>query len=115
MGESFVGVIHPCKIYNILRVGAPVLYLGPAPSHLSEILAGLASQVCTTVAHGGVDRCAEEILRLAAAHARGESERYATASRKFGQPTLLPRLVAELEKLNGYDVTHGETSRTEER
>ena len=28
---------HPCKIYNILQVGSPVLYIGPVPSHISEI------------------------------------------------------------------------------
>lgn len=115
MGEPFVGVIHPCKIYNILGVGAPVLYLGPAPSHLSEILGELASRVCTTVAHGEVDRCAEEILRLAATRARGESGRYAAVARKFGQPTLLTRLVAELEKLNGRPKQPAETSQPEER
>ena len=38
MGEAFVGIVHPCKIYNILAVGAPVLYLGPCPSHVTEIL-----------------------------------------------------------------------------
>src|SRR6266536_3343352 len=26
MGQPFVGLVHPCKIYNILIVGAPVLY-----------------------------------------------------------------------------------------
>ncbi len=34
MGDPFVGLVHPCKIYNILSVGAPVLYIGPKPSPL---------------------------------------------------------------------------------
>ncbi|PYI89084.1 MAG: glycosyltransferase WbuB, partial [Verrucomicrobia bacterium] len=29
MGDRFVGIVHPCKIYNILTVGVPVLYIGP--------------------------------------------------------------------------------------
>ena len=98
MGDPFVGLIHPCKIYNILGVGAPVLYLGPSPSHLSEILAGLASEVCVTVPHGEAERCAVEILRLAALGRRGEAEKYATVARKFAQPVLLPHLVTELER-----------------
>ena len=98
MGDPFVGVIHPCKIYNILGVGAPVLCLGPSPSHLSEILSGLASEVCATVAHGEVDRCAAEILRLAALGRRGEAERYAAVARKFAQAVLLSQLVTELER-----------------
>ena len=39
MGEGFVGIVHPCKIYNILSVGAPVLYIGPTPSHVTDIAA----------------------------------------------------------------------------
>ena len=27
MGDPFVGIVHPCKIYNILGVGSPVLYI----------------------------------------------------------------------------------------
>jgi len=37
MGEKFVGIVHPCKIYNILSIGAPVLYIGPEPSHVTDI------------------------------------------------------------------------------
>jgi hypothetical protein len=35
---------HPCKIYNILNVGAPVLYIGPRLSHLSELLEGIEQE-----------------------------------------------------------------------
>ncbi len=37
MGEEFVGIVHPCKVYNIMSVGAPVLYIGPQPSHVTDI------------------------------------------------------------------------------
>jgi hypothetical protein len=37
MGDEFVGIVHPCKVYNILSVGAPVLYVGPEPSHITDI------------------------------------------------------------------------------
>ena len=29
MGDEFVGIVHPCKVYNIMSVGAPALYIGP--------------------------------------------------------------------------------------
>jgi hypothetical protein len=38
MGNAFVGIVHPCKIYNILAIGAPVLYIGPTPSHITDLL-----------------------------------------------------------------------------
>jgi glycosyltransferase involved in cell wall biosynthesis len=37
MGEPFVGIVHPCKIYNIMSIGAPVLYIGPEPSHITDL------------------------------------------------------------------------------
>jgi colanic acid biosynthesis glycosyl transferase WcaI len=64
MGNPFVGLIHPCKIYNILRVEAPVLYIGPRPSHLSDVLDALKDHyLCGEATHGDVDRVVEEIGR----------------------------------------------------
>jgi glycosyltransferase involved in cell wall biosynthesis len=37
MGDEFVGVVHPSKIYNVMAVGAPVLYVGPGASHVVDI------------------------------------------------------------------------------
>jgi hypothetical protein len=41
MGDAFVGIISPSKIYNILAVGLPVLYIGPAQSHVTELFCTL--------------------------------------------------------------------------
>jgi len=38
MGAPMVGVVHPCKVYGALRVARPVLFVGPAESHVGEIL-----------------------------------------------------------------------------
>ena len=37
MGDEFVGIVHPSKIYNLMAVGAPVLYVGPEVSHINDI------------------------------------------------------------------------------
>jgi colanic acid biosynthesis glycosyl transferase WcaI len=37
MGDAFVGIVHPCKVYNIRILGLPYLYIGPAESHISEL------------------------------------------------------------------------------
>jgi putative colanic acid biosynthesis glycosyltransferase WcaI len=39
MGEGVVGIVHPCKVYGALEVGRPVLFVGPEPSHISDIIA----------------------------------------------------------------------------
>jgi len=97
MGEAMLGLVHPCKIYNMLAVGAPVIYIGPQPSHVTEILdRPEAGHPWCSVRHGegkllaarlrewpvaGAPRTFPE--RLVAKHAKGE---------------LLPRFIAGLEK-----------------
>src|SRR5439155_994355 len=98
MGDPFVGTIHPCKIYNVLGVGAPLLCIGPEPSHLADILTQVSSAMCARVAHGDADACAREVRRIAAAGARGEAEKYAAVAAGFSQRELQPRFIAELER-----------------
>jgi colanic acid biosynthesis glycosyl transferase WcaI len=97
MGKEFVGLVHPCKIYNTLAVGAPVLYIGPSPSHVSEILNAVSDHhVCAAAAHGDVEGVVQQILRI-----RREStsldRRPPEVCSQFSREVLLPRLVAELE------------------
>jgi len=97
MGERFVGIVHPCKIYNILAVGAPVLYLGPRPSHATEILDAMGDgDDFGFAAPGDVDQVVNQIQRLRRAtrsRPRERSELCATYSKE----ALLPRLLAVLE------------------
>jgi colanic acid biosynthesis glycosyl transferase WcaI len=37
-GRPFVGIIHSCKIYNILALGVPVLYIGPSHGHIPDLV-----------------------------------------------------------------------------
>lgn len=36
MGDPFVGIIHPSKVYNIRRVGIPFIYIGPSLSPVAD-------------------------------------------------------------------------------
>lgn len=38
MGDEFVGLVHPCKIYNILASQRPFLFIGPWKSHIGDII-----------------------------------------------------------------------------
>lgn len=97
MGDPFVGVVHPCKIYNILQVGSPLLYIGPQPSHISEILQALDGKSPSVWAkHGDVDRVMEHI-RSQQGMVRPNGERGVTRAGNFSKATLLPQLVAVLE------------------
>jgi glycosyltransferase involved in cell wall biosynthesis len=98
MGEAMLGLVHPCKIYNILTVGAPVIYIGDVPSHVTDILDHLGAKYPSIrVPHGQSDRLAGEILALR------DSARHAVrpipveTTGEFSRSELLPRLIAEIE------------------
>lgn len=38
LGDAVVGCVHPCKVYGALALGRPVLYAGPSPSHVTDLL-----------------------------------------------------------------------------
>jgi glycosyltransferase involved in cell wall biosynthesis len=110
MGERFVGIVHPSKIYNILAIGSPFLYIGPAESHLGDIIARLGDPDSAFQAgHGDVDLVARLIVGRAeefrSRRARS-SDITATGSvtptplaQEFSKAVLLPRLVAHVEAL----------------
>jgi len=63
LGEKLAGIVHPSKVYGAMAVVRPILYLGPAPSHISELLN--KADFGWWVAHGDVDG-AESAIRQAA-------------------------------------------------
>jgi glycosyltransferase involved in cell wall biosynthesis len=98
MGDAFVGLVHPCKIYNILSVAAPVLYIGPRPSHISELLDNLdGRQSCASAVHGAVEDVLQFIHHIR--RQSGGAQRRAPPSLQpsFSKDAVLPKLLAELE------------------
>jgi hypothetical protein len=67
MGDELVGIVHPCKVYGAMAVARPILLLGPAESHVGDLLA--REQIGWAVRHGDVDgavRLLTSILELPA-------------------------------------------------
>ena len=62
MGDQYVGIVHPCKVYNVLAVGIPLLYIGPIKSHVHDIISQAGSGAYAA-AHGDVDTVTANILR----------------------------------------------------
>lgn len=98
MGNEFVGLIHPCKIYNVLKVGVPVLYVGPRPSHVTEIAqkTGGVFQFYSAE-HGQVNQLVEQIQK--ARREKGILPRNVSSpiGSEFSKDTVLSRLIAEIE------------------
>jgi colanic acid biosynthesis glycosyl transferase WcaI len=93
MGNPFVGIVHPCKIYNIMLVGAPLLYVGPEPSHISTILNQVGPGVVWVAAgHGEVDAVTKHILQVKEMKSRPSRSGGEHVSEKYSSHALVPRL-----------------------
>lgn len=65
LGQNMVGIIHPCKVYGAMAVAKPILYFGPNPSHIADLLG--SHQFGLPVVHGDVSGAIETIRKLRAA------------------------------------------------
>jgi colanic acid biosynthesis glycosyl transferase WcaI len=100
MGDPLVGIVHTCKIYNIMCIGAPVLYIGPAKSHVMDIAAGNGIPLASAN-HGDVDLVVQRILASVAASAIAgvPDRRMVERGRSFHQDQLVPRFADLMEAL----------------
>jgi glycosyltransferase involved in cell wall biosynthesis len=97
-GQAMLGLVHPCKIYNILAVGAPVIYIGPQPSHVSEILDRLGDEhPWAAVSHGEVEMLVRRIRELRAQTTGGSRPVPVQVAATFAKGALLPQLIDALE------------------
>jgi glycosyltransferase involved in cell wall biosynthesis len=98
MGDPFVGLVHPCKAYNLLRVNAAILYMGPRPSHISEILDELNEKLFGAVTpHGDAAAAVKSILELKLAVSQAARKDAVPLDGRFSKENLLPQLVAAIE------------------
>jgi len=99
LGEAMVGIVHPCKIYGAMTVARPILYLGPKPSHIGDLLD--SAEIGVHVVHGDVDGAVSALLQLRQKDA-AELREMGTAGERIlrerhGQEMLRDRLCAALE------------------
>ena len=100
MGDAMLGLVHPCKIYNILAVGAPVLCIGPKSSHITEILYRLREDYpWASCPHGDTENAADQIVGLMDRARNGARQVPAEVASAFSKGVLLPSLIAVLEEL----------------
>jgi hypothetical protein len=102
MGDAMLGLVHPCKIYNVLAVSAPVIYIGPKPSHVTEILDRLGGEhPSIRLAHGEAEILANQIQN-SRQKTDGDRRPLPTAVvAAFSKGVLLPKLIGVLEDLQG--------------
>lgn len=94
MGDAFVGIVHPSKIYNILTIGAPLLYLGPENSSIVDIARQAVELAFYDARHGDIDRVVSQIR---AASAVQRDRNVAEKNSRFSRSNLLPKFIELLE------------------
>lgn len=94
MGDSFVGIVHPCKIYGILSTGRPFIYIGKEASAIGDIVRD--EQVGYRAGHHEKDRLIDAVkacqkLTLEQKEALFQRET-AAAAKKFSRQILGARV-----------------------
>ncbi len=101
LGQEMVGIVHPCKIYGAMAVARPVLFVGPSPSHVSDLLE--EHEIGWHVAHGDVEGAigAIKLARSTASEKLAEMGERAREVLQGGinQRMLCGRLCDHLEKM----------------
>lgn len=99
MGEGFTGYTHPNKVYGAMFIGRPILYIGPRPSHITDILDRRPGNI--QVEHGQSGRLVRELDAFASA---GEEwwKRIGTENREyalscFTREKLVGRIIETIE------------------
>ncbi len=105
LGGDMVGIIHPCKIYGAMAVGRPILFFGPRPSHVADILD--EHPIGWHVAHGDVEaavRAIETVRNCSREELAIMGTRASTVlGENFAQALLCNRMCDALEKAFGFE------------
>jgi hypothetical protein len=99
MGDRFVGLVHPCKLYNLLKIGLPLLYIGPPQSHVTDLLGSAPTNNFRlhTARHSEVQKIAHHIKEVRAQ--TREHSRPVPFACSFSQAIIVSRLIRQLESL----------------
>jgi len=99
MGESFGGIVHPSKIYNILKVRAPFLFIGPEACFISDIVAAGPREVAMHAQHGHMEEVVTFISSQADRHLEDRSRAIASGY-DFSITPGFSRFIAHIEAVN---------------
>ncbi|HTV48992.1 MAG TPA: glycosyltransferase family 4 protein [Phycisphaerae bacterium] len=103
LGQNMVGIIHPCKIYGAMAAGRPIFFLGPTPSHISDLLE--QNPVGWRIAHGDVPGAVVMIRSIVdmppAQLAQMGRDAQRLLSENFSQKALCTRFCQHLEEALG--------------
>lgn len=94
MGDAFAGIIHPCKVYNILSIDAPFLYIGPEKSPIADIVTESKHYRAFAARNGDVARVVQCILQ---AQSMRPSRTLRSRDKRFSKARVLPQIIGLFE------------------
>ena len=107
LGTAMVGVIHPSKLYNILAVGTPLLYIGPPESHVTDAAAHCRAAADFVRVDFGQSAALAGWLDMDWARWTEEGKPvHSSCGNKFAQDRVLPALLHILEGVSGSLTNH---------
>lgn len=99
MGAPFIGMVHPCKIYNILTLGLPWLALAPTDCHLGDLVEQIKDgRYATQVNHGDHERIKQRLTEAVDRGHLSPSDELQALGAAFSMSTLRPRLIHAVEE-----------------
>ncbi|WP_038158690.1 glycosyltransferase family 4 protein [Verrucomicrobium sp. BvORR106] len=102
MGDPFVGIVHPCKVYNVLRLGIPFLFSGPSDSHLGDLVARIGDEsLGHGVRHGDVESTVRAIRHCRDARMALPVSKLQSLAQDFSAEKLQNELVARINVAAG--------------
>ncbi len=113
LGNEFSGLIHPSKIYNIMAVGSPFVFVGPPKSFIGDIVGGSDAQMVFEARHGEGDQLAQAIVEAA----NREPRKRVVFRRESPERSTISRLVTLIEATAatsvGFEVKRARASATQ--
>jgi hypothetical protein len=102
MGDAFTGIVHPCKIYNILLLGLPFVAVCPAECHLTDLAAQIPDRrYARCVRRGDVAGFVDAVTKAAYAGGLPPSEEVRRVGAQFIGSALRPRFIQAVEAAAG--------------
>lgn len=95
MGDEFVGIVHPSKIYNIMAVGAPALYVGPEPSHVTDMATQNSGRFFLH-RHGDVAGVVRNVLALSEGSLALRKQEDRHFNQNLSRQIVIPQLVSAI-------------------
>jgi hypothetical protein len=92
MGDAFVGLVHPCKVYNLLSLGLPWVGIGPKNCHLADLLGELGRDSGCELLGGDDSAALARLIQERAAKPVSDPARLKKVGEQFRQSVLAPKL-----------------------